>query len=163
MPSFVNCQIKLFKFVLFQSPSDTLQNLYSKFNVEDPSEMRAGTELMDEAFSQPLSDLQKLHWKDFLAKYDHYSLKQWLIEYQNLTHSSVNMASLFLNIESMLERSLSEMTINQCDHQLSSQYDQITGGFDLLPRAFLPSIGENIIYKAKVTSISQIEHGVEIG
>jgi len=133
------------------------------FDKEEYSDLKMSTDLMDKAFAQPLADLQTLQWKDFLTKYDHYTLKQWLIEYQNATHSKVSMTSLLLNFESMLDRSLSEMTINECDHGLSDDYEQIVGGFDLLPRSYLPFLEKEIIFKAKVTSISQTEKGVQVG
>lgn len=124
--------------------------------------MKAATALMSDAMKQPLADLETLHWKDFLAKYDHYSLKQWLVEYHNITKSSANMAALFLNIEALLERSLAEITIDQCDHGVSKEYDQIVGGFDRLPRAFLPYLGKYIVYRAKVTNIKHDENGVQV-
>jgi len=117
---------------------------------------------MSNSLKQPLADLQNLSWNEFLAKYDHYTLKQWLVEYQNITKSSVNMAALFLNIETLLERSLAEITIDQCDHGLATGFDQIVGGFDKLPRAFLPFLHKDIIFKAKVTHISHNEEGVEV-
>ena len=141
---------------------DTHQYLFSKFNVQNPKEMRAATELMSGAMKQPLEDLETLHWKDFLSKYDHYSLKQWLVEYHNITKSSVNMIALFLNIEALLERSLAEIAIDQCDHGNSKVFDQIVGGFDKLPRAFLPYLGKDIVYKAKVTTIKHDENSVQV-
>ncbi len=124
--------------------------------------MKAATELMSRAMKQPLEDLDKLHWKDFLAKYDHYTLKQWLVEYHNITKSAVNMAVLFLNIEALLERSLAEITLDQCDHGTAKELDQIVGGFDKLPRAFLPHLGQDIVYRAKVTSIKHDQNSVQV-
>ena len=80
-----------------------LQYIYTKFNIENPEEMKASAQLMAEALREPLQDFGKLPWKDFLFKYDKYSLKHWLSEYANVSEAAITMGNVFHNIEFWME------------------------------------------------------------
>ena len=83
-----------------------LKYFYSKFNVENPKEMKSCTKLMVEALGVPMSEFGKIPWKDFMAKYDRYSLKHWLAEYANVSDAAIAMGGIFYNIEPFLDNGL---------------------------------------------------------
>ena len=90
----------------FSHEDKTLRSIYHKFGVKNPHEMITASKLMVEGLKQPLMDFVKLPWKRLIAKYDKYSMKSWLIEKANISEASVDVASIFYNIEPWLDTGL---------------------------------------------------------
>ena len=105
----------------------------------------------------------RLPWKDFLRKYDEYSLKNWLIKASNLSYSSVALTGIFNNIEPFSNSGLVEIILDDCVYSgTHNEFDYVVGGFDLIPRGFLPELSEDIVLRAKVSDIRQSKDGVSV-
>ena len=48
-----------------------------------------------------------------------------------------------------------ETLLEECVYGSTDSYDYIVGGFDELPRSFLPQLKDKIIFNAKVSKVQQ--------
>ena len=112
---------------------------------------------------QILSLLFSLPWNEFLAKYDQYSLKQWLYQNANVSQSSIGATGIYNNLEPFLDLGLVEVLNDECVYGTTqNQFDFVLNGFDQIPKGFLPHLKDEINYRAKVTGINQSEDGVAV-
>ncbi|XP_042368702.1 L-amino-acid oxidase-like [Plectropomus leopardus] len=96
-----------------------------------------------------------------LRKYDHYSVQDYLIEEGHLSPGAVRMIGDLLNEQSLMFTALTEMIYDQSDINDDIKYSEVTGGSDLLPKAFLNVLNETkILRNSKVKRISQSDNGV---
>lgn len=68
----------------------------------------------------------------------------------------VEVIGVFLNIESFLDISLVEITMDDCVFH-TSQLKMLPAGMDQLPRSMLKEMGPYIKYEAKVSRVEQKE------
>ncbi|XP_069738028.1 LOW QUALITY PROTEIN: L-amino-acid oxidase [Phaenicophaeus curvirostris] len=109
-----------------------------------PSERgKSANQLFREALDKAFQTFKSVDCKEYLAKYDSFSTKEYLIKVGNLSRGAVDMIGDLLNEDSgfyvSFLSSLSAFDI----FANSSSFDEITGGFDNLPEAFrkdLPNI-----------------------
>uniref|UniRef100_A0A8C9XJU3 Amine oxidase domain-containing protein n=1 Tax=Sander lucioperca TaxID=283035 RepID=A0A8C9XJU3_SANLU len=92
------------------------------YNVMPSEKGKSADELLEKA-------LKKVHYgcEAALKKYDHYSVK------------AIRMIGDLLNEESLMYTALTEMIYDQTDINDNTTYYEVTGGSDLLPKAFLNS------------------------
>ncbi|KAJ8286229.1 hypothetical protein GJAV_G00036040 [Gymnothorax javanicus] len=123
--------------------------------------MSAST-LLQEAL-QEVKDYAAEHgcWKA-LKKYDKYSVKEYLKEVGGLSPGALRMIGDLLNEQSLMYTALTEMIYDQSDVSDSVQYKEVTGGSDLLPKAFQKVLDIPILLNSKVKRISQSDKSVTV-
>uniref|UniRef100_A0A3B4XIH9 Amine oxidase n=1 Tax=Seriola lalandi dorsalis TaxID=1841481 RepID=A0A3B4XIH9_SERLL len=97
-----------------------------------------------------------------LRKYDHYSVKEYLEEEGGLSKEAVRMIGDLLNEQSLMHLALTEMIYINSDVSDKTKYYEVTGGSDLLPKAFLTVLDVPVHLNSKVKRISQSANGVTI-
>ncbi|NXJ87133.1 OXLA oxidase, partial [Trogon melanurus] len=101
-----------------------------------PEEMgKSASELFRETLDKAFKTFRETDCKKFLARYDSFSTKEYLIKVGNLSRGAVQMIGDLMNEDSGFYLSfLSSLW----DFEVFSddRFDEITGGFDQLPRAF---------------------------
>ncbi|CAI5660948.1 unnamed protein product [Oreochromis niloticus] len=100
--------------------------------------------------------------KSAFKKFDHYSVKEYLKEESGLSREAVIMIAELLNEQSLMHLALTEMLYFENDISDSTMYDEITGGTDLLPKAFLSVLDAPILFNSRVKRISQSHKGVTV-
>ncbi|TMS02278.1 L-amino-acid oxidase [Larimichthys crocea] len=95
-----------------------------------------------------------------LQKYDHYSVKEYLKEESGLSPEAVTMIGDLLNEQSLMHLALTELIYIQSDVSDSTTYDEVTGGSDLLTKAFLTVLDIPILLNSPVKRIKHSDKGV---
>ncbi|KAM6233282.1 L-amino-acid oxidase [Porphyrio hochstetteri] len=101
-----------------------------------PSERgRSASQLYREALDKAFKTFQATDCKTYLTQYDSFSTKEYLIKVGNLSQGAVQMIGDLLNEDSGFYLSF---LASLWDFNIFSNesFDEITGGFDQLPRAF---------------------------
>lgn len=117
-------------------------------------------ELVVDALKQPSYDLQSMKWEDFLAKYDKYSFKEWLMK-SGISRGAIDMIGVFYNFEAFLDLGLVENVLDECTFH-EADLKMVEEGMDLLPRGYLPFLRDEIHYRSKVVQIEQSARGVKV-
>ena len=112
-------------------------------------------ELVAAAMEEPLSDLQRLPWAQFLRKYDSYSLKDWLVK-QGISRGAIDMIGVFYNFEAFLDMSLVENTIDECVFH-DPQLKKVEEGMDMLPKGLYRDVDDLVRFNSRVY---RVEHGI---
>jgi len=115
------------------------------------------------SLEQPYNDFYILPWKQFLAKYDKYSVRSWLIEGAHLTLDTIDYVGSFRNLEPVLDIGLVHLILDECivvGGNQGPQMQYIRHGMDLLPRAMAQHL--TIQYNSKVTKIDQTGSKIKI-
>ncbi|XP_039677428.1 L-amino-acid oxidase-like isoform X2 [Perca fluviatilis] len=86
--------------------------------------------------------------------------KEYLKEEGDLSSEAIRMIGDLLNEESLMYTALTEMIYDQTDINDNTTYYEVTGGSDLLPKAFLNVLDVPILLNSKVKKISQSNRGV---
>ncbi|KAK5848103.1 hypothetical protein PBY51_005750 [Eleginops maclovinus] len=95
-----------------------------------------------------------------LRKYDHYSVKEYLREEGGVSLEAIRMIGDLLNEQSLMHLALTEMIYIESDVSDTTTYDEVTGGTDLLTKAFLTVLDVPILLNSKVKRIHQSDRGV---
>ncbi|KAI3354650.1 hypothetical protein L3Q82_019143, partial [Scortum barcoo] len=110
-------------------------------------------------FSQALwkvrDDLKTIGCSAMLAKYDSYTVKEYLVKEGNLSRGALRMVGDILNENSLFYMSLIEMLYIQSDINDNTKYFEVKDGFDHLPRAFYEVLNATILLNSKVKLINQ--------
>lgn len=113
---------------------------------------------------RPLLDLLERDgdaaWGEIVANYDHYSTREFL-EANGWSEGAIEMFGLLMNQEAVLNSSFLELFREDSGNYFTNMIE-ISGGMDLLPRAFLPNLGTEIRYGAKMIALDQSPDGVTI-
>ncbi|XP_070785762.1 L-amino-acid oxidase-like [Enoplosus armatus] len=117
-------------------------------------------QLLQEALQKVKDEVKAHGCRAALQKYDHYSVKEYLKEEGCLSPEALRMIGDLLNEQSLMHLALTEMIYIQSDVSDSTTYDEVTGGTDLLTKAFLPVLDVPILLNSKVKRISQSDKGV---
>ncbi|XEC95637.1 flavin monoamine oxidase family protein [Paenibacillus tarimensis] len=106
------------------------------------------------------------HWPVVERNFDQYSMYTFLKYYPHpfgtgLSEGAIEMMGVLLGIEGYMEESFLEilrflMTLNQ------KRFYEIAGGNDVLPRAFMPKLRDDILLRRKMTKIAQHSDGITI-
>lgn len=97
-------------------------------------------------------------WVEITAKYDQYSVREFL-ELQQWSEGAIERFGLLFNQEAMMNSSFLELLREEIG-QYYTNLVYIEGGNDQLPYAFLPELRENIRFGAKLTAVDQSPDGV---
>ncbi|KAJ8263849.1 hypothetical protein GJAV_G00142080 [Gymnothorax javanicus] len=112
---------------------------------------------------QKVKDEVKAHGcKAAFKKYDKYSVKEFLKEKGGLSSEALRMIADVYNEQSFLYTALTEMIYDEIDINENTTFKEVTGGSDLLPKAFLKVLHVPILLNSKVKRISQSDENVTV-
>ncbi|XP_067436413.1 L-amino-acid oxidase-like [Thunnus thynnus] len=131
-----------------------------KYNLWESERGKSADELLQQSLQKVKDEVEAHGCKAALEKYDHYSVKEYLKEEGDLSPEAVRMIGDLLNEQSLMYTALSEMIYDQTDISDNVRYDEVTGGSDLLPKAFLTVLDVPILFNSKVKHIRQSHKGV---
>ncbi|XP_058025072.1 L-amino-acid oxidase-like [Ahaetulla prasina] len=143
-----------------------IQNVRRKMTPHNPEnfgyqlnpneEGKSAKQLLDEMLSKVTDNCTLLK-----EKYDSFSTKEYLIKEGNLSTGAVEMIGDFLNEESGFHNSF---LISVMDHFIfsNSSFDEITGGFDQLPRSFFREMVRIVHFNCTVEKILHSKNKVRV-
>ncbi|XP_045921686.1 L-amino-acid oxidase-like [Micropterus dolomieu] len=131
-----------------------------KYQVRRNEKGKSADELLQQALKKVKDEVEAHGCWAALQKYDRYSVKEYLKEEGGLSPEAVRMIGDLLNEQSLMYTALSEMIYDQTDISDSVMYYEVTGGSDLLTKAFLTVLDVPILLNSKVKRISQSDTGV---
>ncbi|KAM4643567.1 L-amino-acid oxidase [Amazona ochrocephala] len=118
-----------------------------------PSERgKSADQLYREALRKALKEFQATDCKEYLTKYDSFSTKEYLIKVGNLSRGAVQMIGDLLNEDSGFYLSFLA-SLWDFDIFSDERFDEITGGFDQLPKAFHKALPNVIRFNCTVEKI----------
>ncbi len=105
--------------------------------------------------------------KQLRKNFDSYSFEDFLRENligSKLSPNAIRLVKVILGIEGFPEFSFVDILLDIVGTVFNEdlKFYEITGGNDLLPRSFLPSLGENVLLGHKVKQIIQDENGAAV-
>ncbi|XP_010117081.1 PREDICTED: L-amino-acid oxidase [Chlamydotis macqueenii] len=119
----------------------------------NPSESgKSASQLYREALNKAFKNFQARDCKEYLAKYDSFSTKEYLIKVGNLSRGAVQMIGDLMNEDSGFYLSFLA-SLWDFDVFSSESFDEITGGFDQLPEAFHKALPGVIQFNCTVEKI----------
>ncbi|KAM4536725.1 L-amino-acid oxidase-like [Odontesthes bonariensis] len=118
--------------------------------------------LLERALKRVKDEVEAHGCEAMLKKYDHYSVKEYLRAEGGLSAEAVRMIGDLLNEQSLMHLALTEMLYIDSDVSDKTTYDEITGGTDLLAKAFLSVLDVPILLSSKVKRIDHSEKGVTV-
>ncbi|KAF1380933.1 hypothetical protein PFLUV_G00169210 [Perca fluviatilis] len=131
-----------------------------KYKLPKSERGKSANQLLQQALQKVKDEVKAHGCRAALKKYDHYSVKEYLKEEGKLSPEAVMMIGDLLNEQSLMHLALTEMIYIQSDVSDSTLYDEVTGGSDLLTKAFLTVLDVPIHLNSKVKRISQSDKGV---
>ncbi|XP_044039947.1 L-amino-acid oxidase-like [Siniperca chuatsi] len=133
-----------------------------KYNVTKSEKGKSPDKLLQRALQKVKDEIKAHGCRAALQKYNHYSVKEYLKEEGCLSPEALRMIGDLLNEQSLMHLALTEMIYIQSDVSDSTTYDEVTGGTDLLAKAFLTVLDDPILLNSKVKHISQSHKGVVV-
>ncbi|XP_070710446.1 L-amino-acid oxidase-like isoform X2 [Pempheris klunzingeri] len=130
------------------------------YNVWSSEKGKSADKLLQQALKKVKDYVEARGCMAALRKFDHYSVKEYLIQEGDLSSEAIRMIGELLNEQSMMYTALSEMVYDQTDISDGTMYAEVTGGSDLLPKAFLDVLDVPILLNSTVKRISQSDKGV---
>ncbi|XP_076019107.1 L-amino-acid oxidase-like isoform X1 [Genypterus blacodes] len=131
-----------------------------KYKVPKRERKMSAEKLLQRALQKVKDKVEADGCRAALRKYDRYSVKEYLLEDSGLSPAAVRMIGDLLNEQSMMYTALTEMIYDQSDISDDTKYYEVTGGSDLLAKAFLGVLDVPILLNSKVKGISQSDKGV---
>ncbi|XP_075948266.1 L-amino-acid oxidase-like [Anarhichas minor] len=133
-----------------------------KYNVSKSEKGKSADKLLQQALQKVKDEVEAHGCRAALIKYDRYSVKDYLREEGGLSSEAVRMIGDLLNEQSLMYTALTEMIYDQADINDDLKYSEVTGGSDLLPKAFLNVLNVPILFNSKVKRIRQSDKGVTV-
>ncbi|XP_031694893.1 L-amino-acid oxidase-like [Anarrhichthys ocellatus] len=170
--------VKLNKFIMddpntfylvngFLEKTDTVKNNPNIFNytVWESEKGKSAGELLQRALLKVKHDVENHGCRAALMKYDHYSVKDFLRDQGCRSSEAVRMIGDLLNEQSLMYTAVTEMIYEQAVINDDIKYTEVTGGSDLLPKAFqnvLNDLKVPILLNSTVKRIKQSDKGVTV-
>ncbi|XP_054833330.1 L-amino-acid oxidase-like [Eublepharis macularius] len=88
-------------------------------------------------------------------KYDSVSIMEYLLKEGNLSRGAVDMIGDLLNLEPIFHRSFYNLLLGEVMVPLNVAFDEITGGFDQLPKAFFKEMPGIVRFNSTVQKVLQ--------
>ncbi|WP_054972570.1 flavin monoamine oxidase family protein [Paenibacillus sp. A3] len=106
------------------------------------------------------------HWPLAVKTFDRYSLYAFLKYYPHsfgngLSEGAIEMIGVLLGLEGLMQQAFLG-TLQFFMPLIQQRMYEIVGGSDLLPRAFIPQLQEDILFQRRMTRIIQHSGGVTI-
>lgn len=114
----------------FKTPQGR-KSFYEEYDVAKNESLKSIFHVMDNIFQSAVEDLHKLDWRDFIVKYDEYSLKRYLDE-NGVSSGLSDLVGVALNSETIMSVGVLEFILDECLFQ--QDLEMIVGGMDQLPR-----------------------------
>nr|A6MFL0.1 RecName: Full=L-amino-acid oxidase; Short=DvLAAO; Short=LAO; Flags: Precursor [Demansia vestigiata]ABK63550.1 L-amino acid oxidase precursor [Demansia vestigiata] len=128
-----------------------------------PSEKgKSAPQLYRDSLQKIIEEYGRSNCSYILNKYDTYSTKDYLIKEGNLSPGAVDMIGDLLNEGSSYYLSFIESLKSDDIFSYENRFDEIVGGFDLLPKAMYKAIEEKVHLNARVIQIQQNAEGVRV-
>ncbi|XP_070849411.1 L-amino-acid oxidase-like [Chaetodon trifascialis] len=131
-----------------------------KYKLPKSERGKSPDQLVQQALQKVKDEVEAHGCKAALQKYDHYSVKEYLKKEGGLSAEALRMIGDLLNEQSLMHLALTEMIYIQSDVNDNTTYDEVTGGSDLLLKAFLTVLDVPILLNSAVKRISQSDKGV---
>ncbi|KAM9812650.1 L-amino-acid oxidase isoform 2-T2 [Syngnathus typhle] len=116
---------------------------------------KSAGQLFSETLWKVRDDLQTNGCSATLAKYDSYTVKEYLVKEGNLSRGALRMIGDILNENSLFYTSMKEMLYMQSDINDNTEYYEVTDGFDHLTTALYRMLNATTILSSKVKLINQ--------
>ncbi|NXO02796.1 OXLA oxidase, partial [Rhinopomastus cyanomelas] len=127
-----------------------------------PSERGKGPrQLYMEALGKAFETFQAMDCRDFLAQYDSYSTKEYLLKVGQLSRGAVDMIGDILNEDSGFFISFL-FSLWHFRIFINESFNEITGGFDQLPEAFRKVLPDVIRFNSTVERIKSDKSQVRV-
>ncbi|NXF84032.1 OXLA oxidase, partial [Sclerurus mexicanus] len=118
-----------------------------------PSERgKSAGQLYREALDKAFKKFQTMDCKEYLARHDSFSTKEYLIKVGGLSRGAVDMIGDLMNEDSGFYLSFLA-SLWDFDIFSNESFDEITGGFDQLPKAFQKALPDVIQFNCTVEKI----------
>ncbi|XP_060799818.1 L-amino-acid oxidase-like [Neoarius graeffei] len=122
---------------------------------------KSAIELFSESLSKIREYVKSNGCNAMIAKYESYSLKEYLVKDVNMSKGALSMIGDILNDSSYYYMSLMESLYLESDVNDTTYYE-ISGGFDNLTNKFSELLNATVLLNSKVKSISQTERNVTV-
>uniref|UniRef100_H3CAZ1 Amine oxidase n=1 Tax=Tetraodon nigroviridis TaxID=99883 RepID=H3CAZ1_TETNG len=123
---------------------------------------RSAGELKNQAL-QAIKDYVRTHGCEAAwSRYSRYSWKEYLETEGRLSPEAQRMVADLLNEQALMFMATTEVLYLTAHVSDNVRYHEISGGMDLLPRAFLNVLHEPVLLRSKVKRISQSDEGVTV-
>uniref|UniRef100_A0A8C3G616 Amine oxidase n=2 Tax=Cyclopterus lumpus TaxID=8103 RepID=A0A8C3G616_CYCLU len=129
------------------------------YSLREGERGKSATELFGQTLWKVKDDLKAVGCSAMMDKYDSYTVKEYLVKVGNLSRGALRMIGDILNENSLFYTSLIETLYIQSDISDSTQYFEVTGGFDHLPRVFHQALNATTLFNSKVKRINQTGGG----
>ncbi|XP_074710323.1 L-amino-acid oxidase [Strix uralensis] len=130
-----------------------------KYDVKPTERGKNAEQLYREVLNKAVQHFKSMDCEEYLDLYDSYSTKEYLIKVGNLSRGAVQMIGDIMNEDSGFYLSfLSSLWHFRIFSNES--FDEITGGFDQLPKAFQKSLSDPIKFDCTVEKI--VREGNEV-
>uniref|UniRef100_A0A8C8RTM1 Amine oxidase n=1 Tax=Pelusios castaneus TaxID=367368 RepID=A0A8C8RTM1_9SAUR len=114
-----------------------------------------------ELYDQTLDKVWTKNCSVLKEKYDSFSIKEYLIKEGNLSRGAVDMIGDVMNEDGLFHASFLFSAMSFATFS-EKNYDEITGGFDQLPRAFYRNILGGIKFQSTVVKIQNMNDQVRV-
>lgn len=105
------------------------------------------------------------HWPVVVKQFDKYSMELFMRNNSvgpSLSAAAVNMINVMTGFEGFPELSFLELLRDFILFTPTTRFYEISGGFDRLPRSFLPQLKDHIYFNIRMTKIAQNPNQVTI-
>lgn len=109
-----------------------------------------------------LEDCHEEGWKAFCRRYDGFSLLTYLQQVAKLSEAAIEQLGVLTGLEAWMNMSLLEALRMTGEHAPDTELLEVKGGSSRLPEAFLPQLGDKILYGHRVLGIAQDRDGVTV-
>ncbi|XP_072232760.1 L-amino-acid oxidase-like [Leuresthes tenuis] len=133
-----------------------------QYKLPERERHKSAHELLEQALKRVKDEVEAHGCEAMFDKYDHYSVKEYLRAEGGLSAEAVRMIGDLLNEQSLMHLALTEMLYVDSDVSDQTTYDEITGGTDLLAKAFLSVLDVPLLLNSKVKHIDHSEEGVTV-
>ncbi|XP_035850172.1 L-amino-acid oxidase-like isoform X2 [Sander lucioperca] len=124
-----------------------------KYKLPKSERGKSANQLLQQALQKVKDEVNANGCLSALKKYDRYSVKDYLEEEGNLSSEALRMIGDLLNQRSLMYTALTEMVYDQSNVNDNTNYTEVTGGSDLLIKAFLNVLEGPILLNSKVKRI----------
>ncbi|KAM6224164.1 L-amino-acid oxidase-like [Rhynchocyon petersi] len=105
------------------------------YNLKEEEKGKTAEQLFDQSLRKVEEELKTSSCQQVLKKYDSFSTKEYLIKVGNLSRGAVQMIGDLLNEDAGFYAAFTESLRNVAIFNQDYRFDEITGGFDQLPKA----------------------------
>ncbi|XP_053277923.1 L-amino-acid oxidase [Pleuronectes platessa] len=125
------------------------------YSLSESERGKSAAQIFSEALWKVRDDLKSSGCSAMLAKYDSYTVMDYLVKEAKVSRGAMRMIGDILNENSLFHSSLLETLYIQADINDNTEYFEVTDGFDHLPRAFHQMLNSTVLLNSKVKLINQ--------